>query len=72
MKLVSDGSIFFLACLTYAIYDVIKRVEYILASLEANLISLPPYVFDVDHVAKIRSELYITVLDIKKKIIAKK
>ena len=28
--------------------------------------NLPPYVFDVDHVAKIRSELSITVL--KKKL----
>ena len=27
--------------------------------------NLPPYVFDVDHVAKIRSELSITVLEKK-------
>ena len=29
--------------------------------------NLPPYVFDVDYVAKIRSELSITVLEKKKK-----
>ena len=35
--------------------------------------NLPPYVFDVDHVAKIRSELSITVLEKKmNKITAKK
>ena len=27
--------------------------------------NLPPYVFDVDHVAKIRSELSITVIEKK-------
>ena len=27
--------------------------------------NLPPYVFGVDHVAKIRSELYITILEQK-------
>ena len=37
----------------------------------ANFMNLPPYVFDVDYVAKIRSELSITVLEKKlNKIIA--
>ena len=31
--------------------------------LETNFMNLPPNVFDVDHVAKIRSELSITVLE---------
>ena len=37
--------------------------ENILESLETNLMNLPSYVFDVDYVAKIRSELYINVLE---------
>ena len=40
--------------------------ENILESLEINFINLPPYVFDVDYDAKIRSELSFTVLDKKK------
>ena len=32
---------------------------------ETKFINLPPYVFDVDHVAKIRSELSVTVLEKK-------
>ena len=39
--------------------------ENILESSETNFMNLPPYVFDVDHVAKIRSELSITVLEKK-------
>ena len=45
---------------------VIKIDENILASSETNFKNLPPYVFDVDHVAKIRSGLSITVLEKKK------
>ena len=33
--------------------------ENILESSKANFMNLPPYVFDVDYVAKIRSELSI-------------
>ena len=36
--------------------------ENILESPENKFMNLPPYVFDVDHVAKIRFELSITVL----------
>ena len=53
---------------------VIKIGENILESSEIKFMNLPPYVFDVDHVAKIRSELSITVLERKKmnKILAQK
>ena len=45
--------------------------ENILESSETIFKSLTPYVFDVDNVAKIRSELSITVLEKKmNKIIA--
>ena len=37
--------------------------ENILESSETNFMNLPSYVFDVDHVAKIRSEQSITVLE---------
>ena len=40
--------------------------ENILESSETNFMNLPPYVFDVDYVAKIRSGLSITVLEKKK------
>ena len=40
--------------------------ENILESSETNFMNLPPYVFDVDYVAKIRSELSIGVLQKKK------
>ena len=42
--------------------------ENILELPENKFMNLPPYVFDVDRVAKIRSELSITVLE-KKKLI---
>ena len=45
---------------------VIKIGENILESSETNVMNLPPYVFDVDYVAKIRSELSIGVLQKKK------
>ena len=45
---------------------MIQIDENILESSETNFIKIPPYVFDVDHVAKIRSELSITVLEKKK------
>ena len=41
--------------------------ESILESSETNFMNLPPYVFDLDDVAKIRSELSITVLEKKTK-----
>ena len=39
--------------------------ENILESSETDFMNLPPYVCDVDYVAKIRSELSITVLEKK-------
>ena len=44
---------------------MIKIGENILESSETKFMNLPPYVFDVDHVAKIRSELSITILEKK-------
>ena len=44
---------------------VMKTGETILESSVVKFIDLPPYVFDVDHVAKIRSGLSITVLEKK-------
>ena len=40
---------------------MVKIGENILKSSEVIFMNLPPYVFDVDHVAKIRSRLSITV-----------
>ena len=40
--------------------------ENILQSSETDFMNLEPYVFDVDQVAKIRSELSTTVLEKKK------
>ena len=45
---------------------MVNTGEYILEPSETNFMSLPPYVFDVDYVAKIRSELSIIVLEKKK------
>ena len=45
--------------------SVIEIGEKILESSETEFVILPPYVFDVDHVAKIRSELSITILEKK-------
>ena len=45
--------------------NVIKIGENILESSEANFMNLPPYVFDVDYVAKIGSGLSLTVLEKK-------
>ena len=39
--------------------------ENILESSEAKFVNLAPYVFDIDLVARIRSELSITVLEKK-------
>ena len=44
---------------------VIKISENIPESSETNFIILSPYVLDVDHVAKIRPGLSITVLEKK-------
>ena len=62
---------YFRLCLPYHMVHmpyttVIKIGENILESSETKFMNLPPYVFDVDHVAKIRSELSITVLEKKK------
>ena len=52
---------------------VIKIGENILESSETKFMNLPPYIFDVDYVAKVRSELSITVLEKKlNKTIAEK
>ena len=45
---------------------VIKIGENILESSETKFMKLTPYVFDVDYVARIRSELSITVLETQK------
>ena len=63
MKLVSDDSRIFFPVYHRPCTTVIKIGENILASSETNFMSLPPYVFDVDYVAKIRSEQSITVLE---------
>ena len=39
--------------------------EGILESSETNSMNLPPYVFDVDNVAKMRSKISTTVLEKK-------
>ena len=44
---------------------MIKIGENTLDSSDTNFMNLPPYIFDVDYVAKIRSELSITVLEKK-------
>ena len=43
-----------------------KQGENILESSETKFMNSPSYVYDVDYVAKIRSELSITVLEKKK------
>ena len=42
---------------------MVKIGENILGASVAKFMNLAPYAFDVDHVAKIRSGLSITVLD---------
>ena len=49
----------------HIIWPMANIGEHILE--ETEFMNLPPYVFDVDYVAKIRSGLSITVLEIKKK-----
>ena len=44
---------------------MIKIGENILESSETKFMNLPPFVVDVDYVEKIRSELYILVLEEK-------
>ena len=61
MNLVSDDFRIF----AYVYHRPYKIGKSILASSETNLINLPPYVFDVNHVAKFRSELLIAVLEKK-------
>ena len=69
MKLVSDDSRIITPMLTIGhirhVATLMKIGENILESSETNFMNLPPYVFDVDYVAKIRSELSITVLEEK-------
>ena len=65
MKLVSDKSRIFSPMFTIGHIGLIKVGEGILESSETNFMNLPPYAFDVDHVAKIRSELSTTVLEKK-------
>ena len=45
---------------------MIKIGETFLESSETKFMNLPPYVFGVDYVAKIRSELSMAVLEKKK------
>ena len=49
----------------FTIYDFDKISENNLKSSETKFMNLPPYVFDVNHVARIRSDLSITVLEKK-------
>ena len=44
-------------------WHMVNIDENILESSGTNFMNLPPYVFDVDYVAKIRSELSITVIE---------
>ena len=63
MKFVFDDSNL-VAYIYYRQYMTVIRIgEIILESSETKFIDLPPYVFDVDHVAKIRSELSTSVLE---------
>ena len=61
MKLVSDHSRIFSPIYHRPYTNVIKIDENILESSEIKFMNLPLYIFDVDYVAKIRSELPITV-----------
>ena len=76
MNLVSDDSRIFSLFLSQAfmahrLWAIVNTGKNILESSEIKLTNLPPYVFDVDYVAKIRSELSISVLEKKlNKIIA--
>ena len=70
MNLVSDD---FRICSPslITVWPIVNIGENILEPSETNFMNSPPYVFDVDYVARIRSELSITVLDkILNKIIA--
>ena len=44
---------------------MVNIVKNIPESSEANFMNLQPYVFDVDYVAEIRSELSINILEKK-------
>ena len=44
---------------------MVNICENILDASKNIFMNLTPYVFDVDHVAKIRSELFITILEKK-------
>ena len=72
MKILSDDSrVFFLPIFITVVCG--KYRGNILELSETIFMDLQPYVFDVDHVAKIRSELSITVLEKKmNKITTKK
>ena len=60
MNLVSDDSRILLPM--FSTYICGKNRRKNLESSEIKFMKLPAYNFDVDHVAKIRSELSITVL----------
>ena len=47
------------------VWPMVNICEIIVESSETNFMNLPSYVFDVDYVAEIKSELSITVLEKK-------
>ena len=49
----------------HIIWPTVNIGENVLESLETNFMNSPSYVFGVDYVAKIRSELSITVVEKK-------
>ena len=67
MNLASDDSRIYFAYFYHSrICPMVNIGKNILESSETNFMNLSPYVFDVNHVAKIRSKLSITVLEKKK------
>ena len=71
MNSTSDDCRIFPPIFVSLIWPMVDIGKQILESLEVKFINSAPYVFDVDHVAKLRSRLSITVLEKKiHKIIA--
>ena len=66
MTLVSDDSRIFSPVYQRPYTTVVKIGENTLELSKTKFMDLPPYVFDVDYIAEIRSELYIAVLEKKK------
>ena len=62
MNLVSDDSRIFSPILITVVYGLGQNIQ---GSSETKFMNLPPYIFDVDYVAKIRFWPSITVLEKK-------